>query len=362
MARRRSSPHNLARCAPSSCPFAATILTLVLAAPAAATPVPGASYGGGKLPPARSSADSVMATAAVAADGQSVRLVATMLLRCNGRPGTAQHLAADGRLGPDGRLRLQVPTRFFNYADRRTRPRGRATIDLGFDGATASGTLRFVMSARTGGRRLRCDETFPLTLRAAAPAASPAAPATAGAALFGTSDARWRSAPVPFGIKVSADGRRAAPIMSSVVERCPRGSAFAVNVSPPTPIAADGTFSDRERFTFRLADRIRIRVTFAIGGRFTAQVVTGTGPRVVEDHQAGQTGRCAETAAPSPSPRRANERRRSRHGRWCVLTTAPSDTPIWRLSLHSVTFAPRIRRLASLRDPCARQGRGCRAG
>ncbi|MDP9383872.1 MAG: hypothetical protein M3P50_01315, partial [Actinomycetota bacterium] len=144
-----------------SAPLAAIVLSLSCAAPAVAAPMPGASYGGGKLPVSFNKGGSnALLTAAVGADGQSVRVVGSLSLRCNRRPGAVQQFAADGRLGPDGRLRLETATRNYLYAIKGTKPRGRATLDLGFDGATGGGTVRFVASFKARGRRVRCDETL----------------------------------------------------------------------------------------------------------------------------------------------------------------------------------------------------------
>ena len=258
---------------------AAATALLLLPAAAHAAPTPGASYSGGLLPKSfTAGGDHTLMTATTAADGQNVRVVATLSLRCNRRPGAIQQLVANGRIGADGRLRLEAGTRNYVYATAGARPRGRAALDLGFEGPTASGTLRFTAKYKTRGRTVTCDETLPVSLRSAAPDPGTAGPPPAGAVLFGTGSAAYRGAPVPVGLKVSADGRRVDPTLVGVPLRCRSVDLtdYLLNTSPRITIGGDGTFRSRETFSLRFKGGGRTSTTFKLDGRFTAQGATGT--------------------------------------------------------------------------------------
>ncbi len=262
-----------------SAPFAAVALSLSFAAPAAAAPMPGATYGGGQLPVSfRQGGNNMLLSAAVAADGRSVRLVGSLSVRCNRRPGAVQQFVVNGQTGPDGRLRAETATRNYLYAIKGSRPRGRATVDLGFDGATGGGTVRFVASFKAQGRRVRCDETLQVALRSTAGGPGAAGAAPAGAALFGGGSARYRGAAVPVALKLSADGRRVDPTQVGVPLRCASIGItdYLVNASPAMTVQPDGTFRSRERFSVRFRGGGRTTTKFRLDGRFTAQGATGT--------------------------------------------------------------------------------------
>ena len=257
------------------CALLVLAASVSVAAPAAAAPIAAANYGGGHLPERpRTTADVALVSVAVASDGARARVVGTLSVAC-GRSGTFQQFAVTRAIRPDGRLRFRAPSRPRRYAQTSPRRRGRVTVELTFDGAAASGSVRVV--ATELGTSRPCRRTLPIRLRAAAPDATPAASPTAGGVYLGTGDRRFRGSATPVALQVAPDARRTRVALLGIPLRCPGGFIdFLPNLSPPTRIRADGTFRRVERFGFRFIDGGGVRTRVVLEGRFTEQGVTGT--------------------------------------------------------------------------------------
>ena len=248
---------------------AATLAVLVFAAPAAAAPIPGASYGGGVPLGFNDRLGSVFVDAHVAADGSTARVRVNVRTRCGGGLTLNQRFVASGAIDAAGRLRAGGRGhRYVGPGVERRKPRGRGSVNLVFDGANASGTVR----ARVG---TRCDSgARSVQLRVANTDVSPAAGSTAGAAYFGTVDRAYRGLRTAFALRVNGAGTRIRAAIFGAGLHCARGVQYLANISPPMKINSDGTFRRVERFTMRYRNAVdRTRIVF--DGRFTAQGATG---------------------------------------------------------------------------------------
>jgi hypothetical protein len=141
-------------------------------------------------------------------------------------------------------------------------------------GPVASGTVsarvRFVLGGDTVERCRSGTRAWQARVAAAEPTAGPP---VANHGYFGlTSEA---SRPHAFLLRVGAGGKRVQTAVFEYRLKCGSRSVETNNVTPGGRIAADGTFSLRERFALRYADgteRFRVRVD----GHFTATGVNGT--------------------------------------------------------------------------------------
>jgi hypothetical protein len=252
----------------------AIFLLLALPASAGAAPIPGAGYGGGVVPPGygdRQSFSSVHVDAAVSADGTSGAVRVNVYVRCRGGGALNQRFGVQGTIDATGRLRASArSTRYRGPGSTQRRPRGRGSVDLVFDGARASGTVR--ARVRKGAR---CSSgARHVELRAATTDVSPAAGPTPGAGYFGTVDRAFDGRRTPFALEVNQAGTRIRAAIFGAGLACGGATEYLANISPPMKIRDDGTFRRVERFTQRYRNAVD-RTRVILQGRFTAQGATG---------------------------------------------------------------------------------------
>jgi hypothetical protein len=254
------------------------ISVLAVAGTAHAAPVPGSSYGGGTAPKsyaARDTPGSVHVDAHVTPDGARARVRVNLFIRCSDRSYLNQRFDATGAFDAAGRLVAQARSRRYRGPGLpATTPGGVGNVDLVFDGARASGTVRARATFRSRGRRIRCSATRPVELRSAAADPGAAGAVTPGATYLGTLSTPFRGRVTPISFKVNAAGTKIPSAVFGIAMACPRTPEYLANISPSMTIRADGTFRRTERFTSRYADATdRVRVVFT--GRFTAAGATG---------------------------------------------------------------------------------------
>ena len=231
------------------------------AAVLAAATLPGtaqaADYAGGTVPKSRLTLVSIR----TADDGARISIrIATCIVATTAE--TVQ-VAADGTFSLDTIVRGTV--REDSTLRQRTRIRASGQIA----GTAASGTVEADVRLTRGSRRVdRCRSgTRTWQARDAVAEPTPAPPQPGG--YYGSTSQTGR----PFVLQVDAARVRMAAFAYS--QAC-RDSRFSwENVTPGAPIAADGTFSLRERFSYRWVEgveRFRVRVD----GRFTTAGVNGT--------------------------------------------------------------------------------------
>jgi hypothetical protein len=178
-------------------------------------------------------------------------------------------LAADGTFSVDEIVRGRVSE------DSRLRQRTRIRMSGQIAGAAASGTVRADVRLTRRGRTVdRCTSgTRTWQARAAAAEPAAAAPQANGAYHGLTSQARGR--PLAFVLRVDPRAQRVRTTAFEYSQRCRRGRFDWENITPGARIDADGSFRQRERFSFRWAEgRERFRVK--VDGRFTTSGVNGT--------------------------------------------------------------------------------------
>ena len=258
------------------------VLTLAafIPATAAAAPIPGASYGGGVPPKSfktRGIVKSVQLDAHITADGTRARIRGTMSVPCLG--GTlGQRFDASGPVDATGRVVAQARSlRYTGPAVITTRPRGLASVNILFEGARASGTVRVRATVRNRrNKRVRCDTgDVPVQLRSVtADPGTPGAPA-AGGLYFGNAESLWRGRVTPVTVRVNAAGTRITGFLFGATLRCGGKDEYMANISPPMTIRADGTFRKTEKFSAKFKNAVD-RTTVLVKGRFTAQGITGT--------------------------------------------------------------------------------------
>jgi hypothetical protein len=125
----------------------------------------------------------------------------------------------------------------------------------------------------------------------------PAAPAPAGATLYGTTDQTRAGANAPVTIRVASDGRRLAAGLLGFDESCRhvRGVvAFPsiIYIVKPATIGADGSFRSVERNRFRMSHVIGHEV-IVFAGRFTANGAAGT-PRFTDRYFSRVSGKLVD--------------------------------------------------------------------
>jgi hypothetical protein len=154
------------------------------------------------------------------------------------------------------------------------RRRSEITLTGQMVGPVASGTVRARLTFRRRGRVVqRCNSgTREWNARAAVAGGAPAAPQPE-TGYHGLTDQTAR--PFPFVLRVGPGARRVQAAAFVYHQKCRRGPFEWENVTPGAEIRPDGSFSLRERFTYRWAEgRERFRVK--VDGRFTATGVSGT--------------------------------------------------------------------------------------
>lgn len=177
-------------------------------------------------------------------------------------------------LNPDGTFAFNVPIRHRLRDNRFVVQRARLAISGQVSGATAGGVASVRIVQRRGGRVVaRCRSgPRPWTARAAGAESTPAGPQPNGA-YYGLTSQRKRV--FPFVLRVSPNARRVRIAAFDYRMRCTDGPFEFENLTPSGPIAADGSFRLRERFTVAWREG-RERYRARIEGRFTPSGVSGT--------------------------------------------------------------------------------------
>lgn len=240
---------------------------MMMAWPAAAQAT---DYGGGTAPESfsRSSRQLTLVGIRTTANGR-VRVHLMVSARCGF--GSVRHSV---RLNPDGTFGFDVGVRNRLRDDRTVRQRARLTISGQISGATASGVASTRLVHRRSGRVIRRCRSGQRTwqARAAVAEATFAGPHPSGA-YYGLTSQRRRT--FPFVLRVSPNARRVRITAFDYRQRCTDGPFEFENLTPSGPIAADGTFRQRERFTVAWAEGLE-RYRVKIDGRFTPSGVQGT--------------------------------------------------------------------------------------
>jgi hypothetical protein len=233
---------------------------LMLGFPAAA----GATdYGGGTAPDSvRRANDQLTLVGFRMADDGTGRAIVKVAAGC----GVAK-VTHDIGLAPDGSFAFEA-TRTRRVGSG-VRQRSEVTMAGQIVGAFASGTVSARVTFLRGGRVLeRCDSgTRDWNARAAG---APGAGSPPGG-YYGVTSQTGR----PFPFTLSLGGTRVQVAAFDYRMRCRQGGFEWENITPGGRLAADGTFSLRERFSRRWPDgRERFRVK--VDGRFTPSGVSGT--------------------------------------------------------------------------------------
>jgi hypothetical protein len=197
------------------------------------------------------------------------RVWVTVAARCGTGPATAPvTLNSDGTFAFRRTLRDRIP----NGARRTTRIRMAGQIVGNAASGTVSARLSFRRHGRVTGKCSSGTRTWQARLSHPLGAPSPARP---NAGYYGsTSQEGGRVWPIT--VKVSENGRRVSTAVFEYRHRCRSGNVYEFNnLTPGAPIAADGTFHLRERFTIHYAEgNERYRVS--VDGQFQADGLTGT--------------------------------------------------------------------------------------
>jgi hypothetical protein len=231
---------------------------LLLALPAAASAT---DYGGGTAPDsvARANRQLTLVGLRIGDDG-SGRAIVKVAAGCGVARATREiALAADGTFTLETTVRRR--------AGGGVRQISRIALSGQLAGPAGSGTVRARVTFRRRGRVVeRCDSgSRPWNARA------PGAAGAGGAAYHGLTSQTGR----PFAFVLSAAGSRVRVAAFDYRMRCRRGGFEWENITPGGQIAADGTFSLRERFS-RVWQEGRERFRVKVDGQVTASAVTGT--------------------------------------------------------------------------------------
>jgi hypothetical protein len=231
---------------------------LLLALPAAASAT---DYGGGTAPDSVARADRQLTLVGFRiADDGSGRAIVRVAAGC----GVARATRAIG-LAADGTFTLETTAR--RRVGGGVRQISRIALSGQIVGPVGSGTVRARVTFRRGGRVVaRCDSGARRWNARAAGATAPAGPAYYGLT---------SQTPRPFGFVLSVAGSRVRVAAFDYRMRCRRSAFEWENVTPGGRIAADGTFSLRERFS-RVWQQGRERFRVKVDGLLTATAVTGT--------------------------------------------------------------------------------------
>ena len=234
--------------------LAAAALLLVLPATAAAT-----DYGGGTAPEnvARANGQLTLIGIRTRDDGRA-RVTVKVAAGCGVANATRTIAPA-----ADGTFRLATTAR---RRSGRIRQVSRIVLSGRIAGPVAGGTVRARVTFRRSGRVVERCGSGARTWNARAAGAT-----GAGSAFYGLTSQAAR----PFGIVLRVGGSRVRVAAFDYRMRCRRSVFEWENITPGGPIAADGTFSLRERFsrTWQVGrERFRVRVD----GQASATAVTGT--------------------------------------------------------------------------------------
>jgi hypothetical protein len=231
---------------------------LLLLSPAAAG---AADYGGGTAPDSvrRANGQLTLVGFRMADDG-SGRAIVKVAAGCGAAKATR-----DIGLAADGTFTLEATeTKPVGGGVRR---RSEITMAGQIVGPVASGTVRARVTFRRGGRVVeRCSSGTRMWNARAAGAVTPPA-----SAYYGLTDQTAR----PFPIVLSTGGSRVRVAAFDYGMRCRRGGYEWENITPGGPLAADGSFSLRERFSRRW-DEGRERFRVKVDGQVTATGAGGT--------------------------------------------------------------------------------------
>jgi hypothetical protein len=225
-------------------------------------------YGGGTAPDSVQRADRQLTLVALRmADDGTGRVAVKVAAGC----GMAQARRAIG-LAADGTFTAQATQ------DRRlpggVRRRSEITLSGQIVGPVAGGTVRARLTFRRGGGVVeRCNSgARRWNARAAVAGGAPTTPQPE-TGYHGLTDQTGR--PFPFVLRVGPGARRVQAAAFEYHQKCRRGPFEWENITPGAEIRPDGSFSLRERFTYRWAEgRERFRVK--VDGRFTVTGVSGT--------------------------------------------------------------------------------------
>jgi hypothetical protein len=140
-------------------------------------------------------------------------------------------------------------------------------------GASGSGTTSATLTFRRGGRVVGGCRSGPRAWQVRTPVPETVAgPPVANSGYYGlTSQTSGR----PHAFTLRVGGGRVQSAVFEYRRRCRRMSPEANNITPGGRIAADGTFTLRERFTLRFSDSTE-RYVVKVDGRFTPTGVNGT--------------------------------------------------------------------------------------
>jgi hypothetical protein len=220
-----------------------------------------ADYGGGTAPDSVRSANGQLTLIGFRiADDGSGRAIVKVAAGCGAAKATR-----DIGLASDGTFTFEATET--KRAGGGVRRRSEITMSGQIVGPVASGTVRARVTFRRGGRVVeRCSSgTRTWNARAAGAATPPAS------AYYGLTDQTAR----PFPIVLSTGGSRVRVAAFDYRMRCRRGGYEWENITPGGRLAADGTFSLRERFSRRW-DEGRERFRVQVEGRVTATGAAGT--------------------------------------------------------------------------------------
>jgi hypothetical protein len=142
------------------------------------------------------------------------------------------------------------------------------------DGAAAIGTASTRIKLRRGGRTVDRCHTSARTWQARTPVPEAVAgPPRASRGYFGLTGQSER--PHAFVLHVDARARRIQAAAFEYRRQCDGPAIESNDITPGGPIAADGTFSLRERFAIRYSNATE-RFRVSVDGRFTPNGVNGT--------------------------------------------------------------------------------------
>jgi hypothetical protein len=243
------------------------VMLMALAWPATAQAT---DYGGGMAPESfsRSKTQLILVGVRTTPAGR-VRVHLNVSARCGF--GAVRHSTG---LNPDGTFAFNVPIRHRLRDNRFVIQRARLAISGQLSGAAASGVASVRIVQRRNGRVVaRCRSgPRPWTARAADAEATPAGAQPNGAYYGLTSQSRRA---YPFVLRASPNARRVRIAAFDYRMRCTDGPFEFENLTPSGAIAADGSFTLRERFSVAWQEgRERYRVR--LRGRFTPSGVSGT--------------------------------------------------------------------------------------
>ena len=225
-------------------------------------------YGGGTAPDSVQRANRQLTLVAFRmADDGTGRVAVKVAAGCGmAHARRAIGLAADGTFAVGATDNRRLPGG--------VRRRSEITLTGQMVGPVASGTVRARLIFLRRGRVVeRCNSgTREWNARAAVAGSAPAA-AQPETGYHGLTDQTGR--PFPFVLRVGPGARRVQAAAFVYHQKCRRGPFEWENVTPGAEIRPDGSFTLRERFTYRWAEgRERFRVK--VDGRFTDTGVNGT--------------------------------------------------------------------------------------